>query len=57
MGLGYTARYVGDFLNPVIVGPLAIAAGLHMAFVILGAAFIAAVLVDLTARRLMPAAA
>jgi MFS family permease len=57
VGLGYTARYVGDFLNPVVVGPLAVLAGLNIAFVILGIAFIAAVGVDLVARRLTPASA
>ncbi len=57
VGLGYTARYVGDFLNPVIVGPLAAMAGLSAAFVILGTAFIIAVGIDLTLRRMAPASA
>jgi MFS family permease len=57
VGLGYTARYVGDFLNPVIVGPLAAIAGLSIAFVILGTAFVAAVGFDLALRRLTPASA
>jgi MFS family permease len=57
VGLGYTARYVGDFLNPVIVGPLAAMAGLGIAFVILGTAFVAAVGFDLALRRLTPASA
>ena len=57
VGLGYTARYVGDFLNPVIVGPLAAIGGLNLAFVILGTAFVVAVGIDLAARRLTPASA
>ncbi len=57
VGLGYTARYAGDFLNPVIVGPLAAVAGLNMAFVIVGTAFVAAAGADLIARRLAPASA
>ncbi len=27
IGLGYTARYSGDFINPLIVHPLGLAAG------------------------------
>jgi MFS family permease len=57
VGLGYTARYAGDFLNPVIVAPLAAATGLHGAFVILGGAFIAASVLDLALRRLTPVSA
>ena len=57
VGLGYTARYVGDFLNPVIVGPLAAMGGLNMAFVILGTAFVVAVGFDLALRRLTLASA
>ncbi len=56
-GLGYTARYGGDFMNPVIVGPLAGQIGLHGAFVVVGAAFLAAVAVDAVRRRLVPASA
>ena len=52
VGLGYTARYTGDFLNPVIVAPIAAAAGLHGAFVILGTAFLALAVLDLGLRRL-----
>jgi MFS family permease len=54
VGLGYTARYTGDFLNPVIVGPIAVAVGLHYAFVIVGAAFIVAVGLDLLSGRATP---
>jgi MFS family permease len=57
VGLGYTARYVGDFLNPVIVAPIAAMAGLGVAFVILGTAFVAAVGFDVAFRRLTPASA
>jgi MFS family permease len=57
VGLGYTARYAGDFLNPVIVAPLAAAAGLHGAFVILGTAFVGAAILDLALRRFAPASA
>jgi MFS family permease len=56
VGLGYTARYTGDFLNPVIVGPLAVAIGLHGAMLVVGIAFVAAAGVDL-ARRLTAASA
>ena len=57
VGLGYTARYAGDFLNPVIVAPIAAAVGLHAAFVILGTTFVGLAALDLTVRRLMPASA
>lgn len=56
-GLGYTARYTGDFVNPVIVAPLAIAVGLHWAFVIVGGAFVVAALLDAVRRRTRVASA
>jgi MFS family permease len=40
IGLSYTARYAGDFLNPWIVHPLGAAIGLHAAFTLLGALFL-----------------
>jgi MFS family permease len=55
-GLGYTARYTGDFINPVIVGPLAVAIGLHGAFVVVGGAFVVAAL-NLLVNRAAPASA
>jgi MFS family permease len=51
VGLGYTARYLGNFLNPVIVHPLAVMFGIHAAFVMVGAAFAAAALLDSMQRR------
>jgi MFS family permease len=46
-GLGYTARYIGNFLNPVVVKPLADMWGLHGAFVAIGAVFAAGTALDL----------
>ncbi len=40
IGVSYTARYGGDFLNPWIVHPLGLAIGLHRAFVVIGALFL-----------------
>jgi MFS family permease len=57
VGLGYTARYAGDFLNPVIVGPMAVAIGLHAAFVTLGAAFLVLATLDLAMQRFTAAPA
>jgi MFS family permease len=50
VGMGYFARYGGDFLNPVLVGPLTRTYGIHIAFILTGAAFIAGTAVDLVAR-------
>jgi MFS family permease len=41
IGASYTARYSGDFLNPLIMHPLSLALGLHMAFVAVGGLFLA----------------
>jgi MFS family permease len=57
VGLGYTARYAGDFLNPVIVGPMALAIGLHEAFIVLGATFLALAALDLAMQRVTAAPA
>jgi MFS family permease len=46
-GLGYTARYIGNFLNPVIVKPLAAMWSLHGAFIIIGAVFALGTVLDL----------
>jgi MFS family permease len=46
VGLGYTARYGGDFLNPVIVAPIKQQVGIHGAIIIVGAVFLAGALVD-----------
>jgi predicted MFS family arabinose efflux permease len=43
IGLSYTARYGGDFLNPWIMRPLASVIGLHRAFTVVGALFLAGV--------------
>jgi dipeptide/tripeptide permease len=45
IGASYTARYSGDFLNPLIVHPLGVALGLHTAFVLVGAVFLGGVAV------------
>ena len=37
IGFSYTARYFGQFLNPVIVYPLSVQLGIHNAFLIVGA--------------------
>jgi MFS family permease len=53
-GLGYTARYTGNFTNPVVFKPLAAGVGLHPAFIVIGAAFVVAALLDLMLRRAQP---
>ena len=45
IGVSYTARYSGDFLNPAILYPLRVAFGLHNAFLVVGALFLAGVVV------------
>ncbi len=57
VGLGYTARYGGNFLNPVVVAPMAGAFGLHGAMLLFGAVFLAAAVLDATLRRLTPVSA
>jgi MFS family permease len=51
IGASYTARYSGDFLNPLIVHPLGVALGLHTAFVAVGAIFLAGVAVAAAVRQ------
>ena len=53
IGLSYTARYSGDFLNPLIVHPLGLALGLHTAFVVVGGLFLAGVVVAAVWRQLI----
>ena len=53
IGLSYTARYSGDFLNPLIVHPLGLALGLHTAFVVVGGLFLAGVVVAAVWRQSM----
>jgi len=53
IGLSYTARYSGDFLNPLIVHPLGLALGLHTAFVVVGGLFLAGVSVAAVWRQAM----
>jgi MFS family permease len=50
VGLGYTARYAGDFMNPVIVGPLTVAVGIHYAVMAVGVVFLIGAAVDLLLR-------
>jgi len=45
IGVSYTTRYAGDFINPLVVHPLGVALGLHRAFVLVGALFLAGVAV------------
>lgn len=45
IGASYTARYAGDFLNPLIMLPLGRAMGLHAGFVLVGATFLAGVVI------------
>jgi MFS family permease len=43
IGFSYTARYSGDFLNPLVMLPLGVAIGLHNAFIVAGALFLVGV--------------
>jgi predicted MFS family arabinose efflux permease len=51
IGVSYTARYGGDFLNPWIMRPLASVIGLHGAFALVGALFLAGVGIAAIARQ------
>jgi MFS family permease len=53
IGLSYTARYSGDFINPLIVHPLGLALGLHTAFVVVGGLFLAGVAIAAVWRQAM----
>jgi MFS family permease len=57
IGVSYTARYSGDFLNPLVMLPLAKLMGLHSAFVVLGAAFLIGVAIAILWRQSMAKAA
>ncbi len=57
IGLSYTTRYLGDFINPWIMFPLGRALGLHIAFVWVGIAFLLAVAVAIVIRQIGPKAA
>jgi len=59
IGLSYTARYSGDFINPLVMHPLGVAIGLHNAFVSAGALFLIGVAVAVIWRQAIgkPAAA
>ena len=56
-GLGYTARYLGNFSNPWVFKPLVTAAGLHFAFIIVGVAFVGAAALGYVSRRNQPVTA
>jgi len=51
VGLNYSALYLGDFLNPVIVHPLAVAIGIHQAFRLIGGVVAATALQVVLPRR------
>jgi MFS family permease len=51
IGLSYTARYSGDFINPLIMRPMAIVIGLHSAFLVVGGAFLAGVVIAVLWRQ------
>jgi len=51
IGLSYTARYSGDFINPLVMLPLAKAMGLHSAFLVVGGGFLAGVVVAVLWRQ------
>jgi len=53
IGLSYTARYSGDFINPFVMLPLARLTGLHNAFVVVGAAFLVGVVIAMLWRQSM----
>lgn len=53
IGLSYTARYSGDFINPLIVHPLGLALGLHTAFLVVGGLFLAGVTIAAVWRQAM----
>ncbi|MDB5393739.1 MAG: transporter [Rhodospirillales bacterium] len=45
IGISYTARYSGDFLNPALMYPLRVTLGLHGAFIVVGVLFLVGVAV------------
>jgi dipeptide/tripeptide permease len=51
IGVSYTARYSGDFLNPLVMLPLARMIGLHSAFLVVGALFLVGVVVAVLWRQ------
>ena len=51
IGLSYTARYSGDFINPLVMRPLAIASSLHHAFLIVGGLFLVGVVIAVLWRQ------
>jgi hypothetical protein len=53
IGLSYTARYSGDFLNPLVMHPLSLVLGLHTAFVVVGGLFLAGVSIAAAWRQAM----
>ena len=54
VGLNFSALYFGDFLNPFIVHPLAVAIGIHRAFMAIGAVTAASALQILIPKRARP---
>lgn len=55
-GLTYTSIFLGDFLNPIVVAPLALTLGLHGAFTTIGLAAGAAFVITLVTRARSSAA-
>jgi predicted MFS family arabinose efflux permease len=51
IGVSYTARYSGDFLNPLVMLPLASVIGLHNAFVVVGGMFLVGVVIAVLWRQ------
>jgi MFS family permease len=51
IGVSYTARYSGDFINPLVMHPLGVAIGLHNAFIAAGASFLVGVVVAIAWRQ------
>jgi MFS family permease len=51
IGISYTARYSGDFINPFVMLPLATLTGLHNAFLVVGGAFLLGVVIAILWRQ------
>jgi MFS family permease len=51
IGLMYTMMYIGDFLNPFLITPMRVSIGNHPTFAVVGAAVMAAALLQAAMRR------